>query len=43
MPAYPYLFETKAAAEPGDEVVKLPPGHGPAGKVVVARPRRWTW
>jgi cytochrome c oxidase cbb3-type subunit 2 len=38
MPAYPYLFETKAAAEPGDEVVKLPPGHGPAGKVVVARP-----
>lgn len=38
MPAYPYLFETKAAADPGDEVVKLPPGHGPAGKVVVARP-----
>ena len=38
MPSYPYLFETKAAAEPGDEVVKLPPGHGPAGKVVVARP-----
>ena len=28
----------KAAAEPGDEVVKLPPGQGPAGKVVVARP-----
>ena len=38
MPAYPYLFETKAAAEPGDEVVKLPPGQGPAGEVVVARP-----
>jgi len=38
MPSYPYLFETKAAAEPGDEVVKLPPGQGPAGKVVVARP-----
>jgi len=38
MPAYPYLFETKTAAEPGDEVVKLPPGQGPAGKVVVARP-----
>lgn len=38
MPAYPYLFETKAAAEPGDEVVKLPPGQGPVGKVVVARP-----
>ena len=38
MPAYPYLFETKAAADPGDEVVKLPPGHGPAQGVVVARP-----
>ena len=38
MPAYPYLFETKTAAEPGDEVVKLPPGQGTAGKVVVARP-----
>ena len=24
--------------KPGDEVVKLPPGQGPAGKVVVARP-----
>ena len=38
MPAYPYLFETKAAAEPGDAVVKLPPGQTPAGQVVVARP-----
>ena len=38
MPAYPYLFETKAAADPGDEVVKLPPGHGPSQGVVVARP-----
>jgi cytochrome c oxidase cbb3-type subunit 2 len=38
MPSYPYLFETKAAAEPGDEVVKLPPGQGPAGQVVVALP-----
>ena len=38
MPAYPYLFETKAAAEPGDEAVTLPPGQGPEGKVVVARP-----
>ena len=38
MPSYPYLFETKAAAEPGDEVVKLPPGHGPSQGVVVARP-----
>ena len=38
MPSYPYLFETKAASEPGDEVVKLPPGHGPSQGVVVARP-----
>ena len=38
MPSYPYLFETKATAEPGDEVVKLPPGQEPAGQVVVARP-----
>lgn len=38
MPSYPYLFETKTAAEPGDEVVKLPPGQGPAQGVVVARP-----
>ncbi len=38
MPAYPYLFETKAAAEPGDEEVKLPPGFAPAGQVVVALP-----
>ena len=38
MPSYPYLFEIKDAAEPGDEVLKLPPGHTPFGKVVVARP-----
>ena len=38
MPSYPYLFEVKDAAEPGDEVLKLPPGHTPFGKVVVARP-----
>ena len=38
MPSYPYLFETKAEAEPGDEVVKLPPGKSPPGQVVVARP-----
>ncbi len=38
MPAYPYLFEAKAAAEPGDEALKLPPGYGPPGQVVVARP-----
>lgn len=38
MPSYPYLFEVKIAAEPGDEVIKLPPGQSPPGKVVVARP-----
>lgn len=39
MPAYPYLFEQKAAAEAGDTVVILPEGFGPAdGSVVIARP-----
>ncbi|CAG0946331.1 cytochrome c oxidase cbb3-type subunit II [Gammaproteobacteria bacterium] len=38
MPSYPYLFSTKDAAEEGDQVVQLPPGHAPAGKVVVAKP-----
>ena len=38
MPAYLYLFEVKDAAETGDEVVKLPPGYGPFGRVVVAKP-----
>lgn len=38
MPAYPYLFELKAAAEEGEEVLKLPPGYGPAIGVVVPRP-----
>ncbi len=36
MPAYPWLFEIKDRAEPGDTVVAVPPGYGPAGKVVVA-------
>jgi cytochrome c oxidase cbb3-type subunit 2 len=36
MPAYPYLFTAKEAAEEGDQVVQLPPGYGPPGKVVVA-------
>jgi len=36
MPAYPYLFRTKEAAEDGDQVVTLPPGGAPSGKVVVA-------
>lgn len=39
MPAYPYLFDIKPEAAPGDTVVVLPPGHAPAdGSVVVARP-----
>lgn len=38
MPAYPYLFDIKDAPETGDKVVTLPPGHGPQGKVVVAKP-----
>lgn len=38
MPAFPFLFEHKAAAEPGDQVVKLPAGQGPASGVIVARP-----
>ncbi|AVP57222.1 cbb3-type cytochrome c oxidase subunit II [Pulveribacter suum] len=38
MPAYPYLFDIKDKAEPGEEALKLPPGYAPAGKVVVATP-----
>ena len=37
MPAYPYLFDVKQAAEAGDRVVSMPDGFTPAGKVVVAR------
>ena len=37
MPAYPFLFDVKEAAEPGDRVVSMPDGFNPAGKVVVAR------
>jgi cytochrome c oxidase cbb3-type subunit 2 len=36
MPSYPYLFEVKSAAEPGDVALTLPPGVAPAGKQVVA-------
>lgn len=36
MPAYPFLFETKAKAEPGDVEVALPPGARPPGHTVVA-------
>ncbi len=38
MPAYPYLFRAKAAADEGETVVALPPSHAPAGKLVVASP-----
>ena len=36
MPAYPFLFELKQDAEPGDRVVHLPPGTAPEGQLVVA-------
>ncbi len=39
MPAYPYLFEVKDKAAPGDVVVALPERYAPKGKVVVARPQ----
>ena len=38
MPSFPYLFEVKLKAEPGDRVVTLPPSFEPAQGVVVARP-----
>lgn len=39
MPAYPWLFTEKAAAEPGDVVVAVPPAFAPANKTVVATAR----
>jgi cytochrome c oxidase cbb3-type subunit 2 len=39
MPAYPYLFNVKDAAEPDEQVVTIPPAFRPlGGKVVVATP-----
>ncbi len=38
MPSYPFLFEVKAQAEPGDRVVTVPAPWGPAEGVLVARP-----
>lgn len=38
MPAYPFLFEVKAKAEPGDKVVRLPPAFAPRHGVLVATP-----
>ncbi|KEO56410.1 cbb3-type cytochrome c oxidase subunit II [Thioclava pacifica] len=37
MPAYPYLFEHKDKADPGDVVVKLPPAYAPKTGVIVAK------
>ncbi len=34
MPRYPWLFAVKSRAEPGDDVVPLPPGFAPKGVVV---------
>lgn len=38
MPAYPYLFEHKSAAEPDDVVVGLIEEYAPAEGVIVAKP-----
>lgn len=38
MPSYPFLFDVKDRAEPGDVVVGLPPRYRPEHGVVVARP-----
>jgi cytochrome c oxidase cbb3-type subunit 2 len=35
MPAFPWLFEVKATAEPNEAVVPLPADHAPASGVVV--------
>lgn len=37
MPAYPYLFEIKQRAEPGDIVVNVPAPYAPQNGVVVAK------
>jgi cytochrome c oxidase cbb3-type subunit 2 len=36
MPAYPFLFKHKSAAEEGDVVVHLPPGQEPPGRLTIA-------
>lgn len=40
MPNYPFLFERKAAAGPGDVVVSLPPDRAPPGGGVVVAKRQ---
>jgi cytochrome c oxidase cbb3-type subunit 2 len=39
MPRYTWLFTLKKQAEPGDDVVPVPPGFAPAGEVVVTTRR----
>ncbi|WP_174424538.1 cbb3-type cytochrome c oxidase subunit II [Cupriavidus basilensis] len=36
MPSYPFLFDVKDKADPGDKVVNLPEAFNPPGKIVVA-------
>jgi len=38
MPSFRFLFAVKDRAAPGDEVVSVPAGYAPPGKVVVALP-----
>jgi cytochrome c oxidase cbb3-type subunit 2 len=38
MPSYPFLFEVKAEAAPGDRVVIVPAPYAPGSGVVVAKP-----
>jgi cytochrome c oxidase cbb3-type subunit II len=38
MPSFPYLFEIKPKAEPGDRVVAVPGAFAPPNAVVVAKP-----
>jgi cytochrome c oxidase cbb3-type subunit 2 len=38
MPSFPYLFEVKPKAEPGDRVVAVPQNFAPRNSVVVAKP-----
>ncbi len=38
MPSFRFLFEIKAQAQAGDQVIQVPPAYAPAKGVVVARP-----
>jgi cytochrome c oxidase cbb3-type subunit 2 len=39
MAPYPFLFDVKEKADPGERVISLPPDFAPKGMVVVAQPR----